>query len=372
MKFSIEPFGPEYAAAAAAFNQRMRAANAPTAFLLPEPSTASRLIHGVTTTNHVAVDPDGAVRGGFVSWEHPAIVGNAVQTVINIQSPLSEGIIDPAYMLVGPQLIKYAIRRTPYVYVVGMGADTNPLPRLLKAMGWKVRAVPFYFRMLRPARCVRQLGPLRNPAWKRIAAHIAAITGAASIGAQVAHRMTTAARTAASDYQADAVTEWGDWADSAWNTFAARISFGVLRNSELLRFFYPLTSGTPRAWKLERGGKVAGWFGILISVMEQNRYFGNLTVATLTDCVGSERAIQTACALAVQKSKELGADLLITNQQHQEIQEACVAAGWRQGPSNFLFASSKALTEGVLEDSVYVTRRDGDGLVNLAPGTFSA
>ena len=365
MKLSIEPFGPQHEAAAAAFNQRLSASGKPVIFFLPERSRATQTAHGVTVTDYVAVDAEGVVRGGFMSWEHSAIVGKSVRQVINIQSPLSEGIFDRAHVAVGPRLIQTAIQRTPYVYFVGMGSEDNPLPRLLKAMGFRVRAVPFFFRMIKPARCLRQLRPFRNSAWKRLLSNTAALSGIASLGAAVVHRMSGSASGAVSGYEMEEVSEWGPWADDVWDGFAKGITFGVMRDAKAQGFFYPLKKGTPRVWKLLRDGAVDGWFGLMITRMSGNPYFGNLTVATLTDCIGSVSAVQAGCINAIGKARELGADLLIANLGHESVQRACVAAGYRQGPSNFQFATSKALTQEISANSAYVTRRDGDGLVNL-------
>jgi hypothetical protein len=364
VKISIEVYSAQHEPAAAAFNQRMREANAPTDFLLGEQSAAASACAGVTATQWVAVDGDGQVRGGVISWDHQGIVGRTEQRVINLQSPLSEGIIDPAYILVPSQIIKFFLRQTPYLYIVGMGAEDRPLPRVLKAMGWTVRPVPFYFRMIRPARCVREVGPLRNSPWKRIAGTVAAATGVASMGALVLHRPSAPARKPA-EYTAAEVTSWGDWAADVWSAFAPNIRFGVRRDPDNLSFYYPFRDDKLRVWKLQRGAVVEGWFAIAISNMSANAYFGDLRVATLTDCVGAPEAIRGGCMLAVEEARRLGADLLITNQSHRVVQEACLGAGWRRGPSNFLLATSKALTKELDPELVYVTRRDGDGLVNL-------
>ena len=129
VKISIEEYSPQHQPAAAAFNRRMREANAPTDFLLAETSVPSRTWAGVTVTQWIAVDGDGQIRGGVLSWNQQGMVGRTVQRVINLQSPLSEGIIDPAYILVGSHIIKFFLRQTPYLYIVGMGAEDRPLPR---------------------------------------------------------------------------------------------------------------------------------------------------------------------------------------------------------------------------------------------------
>lgn len=367
MKLSVEPFNFQHEVSIAAFNARMRAGNAPTAFLLPERSASpgDNPMHEVSATQYVAVDADSNVRGGVLCWEHPVVAGAEVQKVINLQAPLSEGIVDPQYVFVAPQLIKSVLRRTPYVYVVGMGSESNPLPRVLKVMGWTVRTVPFFFRLLRVGRCFQDLSLFRSSPFKRMVGRIAAGTGAASFAAAVLHRATGGAQKLYRAYTAERITEWGDWADTIWNSFSQNISFGVVRNRRVLPFFYPLAGMGPIAWRLVRDGVAEGWFGLIVSRMNNNAYFGNLNVATLTDCVGSAEAIQSGAMHAVEQAKALGADLLITNQQHQLLRDACTAAGFRSGPSNYLVGMSKKLAEAVNEPTVYVTRRDGDGLVNL-------
>jgi hypothetical protein len=365
VKISVEVYSARHEPAASAFNRRMREANAPTDFLLDESSALPQVRPGVTVTRWVAVDEEGHVRGGVMSWDHPGLVGDAVRRVINLQSPLSEGIIDRDYILVGWHIVRSFLRQTPYVYAVGMGSQDRPLPRMLKAMGWTVRPVPFYFRMIRPARCVRELGPLRESAWKRVAGAVAAATGAASIGAAVLHRATAPARQAVGRYTAEAVNSWGEWAAGVWSAFAPGVSFSVLRNPETLSFFYPLHDSSLKVWRLKRGDVVEGWFALAISTMRASPYFGNLRVATLTDCIGLPDAMRSGCMLAVEEARRLDADLLIANQAYQALQDACIGAGWRRGPSNFLLATSKALTQELKPESVYVTRRDGDGLVHL-------
>ncbi len=365
MRISVEQFQPPHEDAAAAFNHRMQSASAPSAFLLATRARPPFQDGRVTVTHYVAVDEAGHVRGGMICQAHPAVVGDRVHEVVNIQAPLSEGIIDPAFTFVAPQLIKHALRLTPYAFVVGMGNAANPLPRLLKAMGWTIHAVPFYFRLLRGSRCARHLAPLRNTPAKRLAATAAAMIGAAALAPSLAHRETATAKQVATRYQLAPVDRWSTFADAAWNAFAGGLSFGVLRTSDTLPFFYSFDARSPRAWTVAREGVVEGWFGMKLSPMSNNEYFGDLVVATLTDCVGTPDAVRAGVVLAADAARQSGADLLITNQQHQSLQDACGAAGWRQGPSNFLLASSRALAGASQPNSLHITRRDGDGLINL-------
>jgi len=361
---SILPYTSELEAAAARFNARMRSARAPTAFLLPERSHPSTCHGEVRVTHYVAADEQGEVRGGMLCHDYPATRAGRTERVINVSAPLSEGIIDATYTWVGALLIKHALQQNPSAFVVGMGAPDKPLPRLLRAMRWTVSVVPFYFRILDAARCADQLAPFTATRSRRIAASVAARTGIATIGMMALHRMDRSTARTAATLDVDEMRGW-DVTVEPWKAFTARTSFAIQRTPTVLPFFYPATGSGLRAWTISRRARPLGWFGMAVTRMSANPYFGDLTVATLTDCVGTPEASQAGPALAVECAKACGADLLITNQQHQELQAGCIGAGWRAGPSNFLFATSPALSAGLQLPTAYLTRRDGDGLVNL-------
>ena len=364
MKIAVEPFRPEHEAAAAAFNRRMRDGCAPTAFVLP--ARASTVAMGsATLTNYVAVDSNGDLRGGMLCQEHPAIAGGCVQPVVSLQSPVSEGIIDRRFAFVAPQMIRHLVRLKPLAFAVGMGSADAPLPRVLQALGWRLHAVPFFFRLLDVARCLRELRPLRETRARRLAAAFATRTGIAAIGTAVAHRVPADVRRETHRFQSEPVKSWSGWADAVWQGFAGAASFGVCRTSGVLPFLYRDAGRTVRAWRLTRDGAPEGWFALAIARQSGSPYFGDLTVATLADCVGTPAAIRAGLALAVEQARAAGADLVITNQMHRLLQESCLAAGWRRGPSNFLLGTSPLLSAAFDAPRAYITRRDGDGLTNL-------
>jgi hypothetical protein len=366
VKIAVEQFAAGHEDAVAAFNTRMERAHAP--FLLPARAKPALTKGAVTIAHYVAVDETGQVRGGMKCQTHPARLGDADEQTVNIQAPLSEGIVNPAFTMVGPQLVKYAQRLSPHAFAVGMGKVTHPFAQLLKAMGWMVLPVPFYFRLLRGARCAKHLAPLRSSPARRLAADLAAMTGVANFAPAFAHRAASAAVKSSARFRATPVEKWPQAADAIWHAFATTISFGVLRTTGTLPFFYDGGPRSPRVWALERDGAAEGWFGLLVASMSGNEYFGDLVVATLTDCIGTPEAIRAGVILAAQTARERGADLVITNQQHRLLREACVAAGWRQAPSNYLFAASRSLTNRLQVDTLYFTRRDGDGLLHLGGG----
>ena len=68
--------------------------------------------------------------------------------------------------------------------------------------------------------------------------------------------------------------------------------------------------------------------------------------------------------------KNKGADLIVSNQSHIFWKKAFKINSFINGPSNYVFASSKILSEKLeidqkLEDRMHITRGDGDGPINL-------
>ena len=171
----IVPFTEQEVGATTAFNARMRAGAAPTDFLLPESAPAKRLgpPSGVSATQFLAME-DGEARGGFHRTTASGLAEWIRTEVANYQSPLSEGICDKKYGLVGMQMIRYIQQQRPYLFVVGMGDPANPLPRLLRASSWTVFPVPFLFRVENAGRFLREIAPCaaaRQSAWQRLRRH---------------------------------------------------------------------------------------------------------------------------------------------------------------------------------------------------------
>ena len=357
MAIQIVPFRPEHEPAAAEFNARMRAAEARSDFLLPLRAPAEVPEGIVRDVQYVAVDDSRAVRGGVILREHPGWVGGRLEHVVNLQSPVSEGIIDPRFTLLATQLVKTALKRSPFAYVVGMGSETNPLPRVLKAMGWSVRKVPFSFQLLRVARCLGQIAPLRTTPVRRLVADAARLTGAGWVGARVLqHPRGTRALEVARSRSDDAAV------DEAWRALRERSSFAVVRDRSTLPLL--LGRGDGDIFVARAGGAVAGWFDLVLTQMRGSPYFGDLRVATLADAVPMPGHEASLLAAAARQARTLGADIVCTNLSAAWLQAHARRAGWLSGPSNYLVATSKALS-AELDDSAYITRRDGDGLTNL-------
>lgn len=366
----IVPFTEQELRATRAFNSRMRAGNAPTDFLLPEAPPAKRgaPAPAVSTTQFLAMEDEEA-RGGFIELLHPAWLNGSVHPVANYQSPLSEGICDKKYGFVGMQMIRHMQQQRPYLFVVGMGDPANPLPRLLRASNWTVFPVPFLFRVENAGRFLREIRTLRGSATKRIAASVAAFTGAGWLGVRGLRVLSIPAMVAAHRYSVEPLQKWGSWADEVWQQFRGCCSFGVVRDTSTLDTLYPLGSGRTLAWMVKQDGRPVGWATGLNTQMRDHKYFGNLRVGTVLDCVASPEAARPVAWLAAQMLAQAGVDVVLTNQQHSLLRNAFRQAGFFPGPSNYLLAISKRLSEQAAQggghDAIHITRGDGDGRIHL-------
>ena len=353
-----------------AFNARMRAANAGADFLLADQPNAvrppGRPVPAIEWTKYVVLDQDDEARGGFLLMTQPLWIGGEVKPGANYQAPLSEGIRDPRFGMVGLHMLKHLQRQWPLAFAVGMGGMDRPLPRLLLAAGWTVNAVPFFFYVVSPARVVRELRVLRTRPALRLAARAAAATSAAWAGVTALQwRAWNADRR--SGVELERIDRWGPWADALWERTRGASIFSVVRDRATLDALYPLGDRRYLAFAARRGGEIVGWAVALDTQMRDHSHFGDLRVATILD---AQALPDAAAPLAGALRRELsrgGADLIVTNQSHDVWRRAMRDAGFLSGPSNYLFAMSKPLARAVGEAParVHVTRGDGDGRIHL-------
>ena len=112
------------------------------------------------------------------------------------------------------------------------------------------------------------------------------------------------------------------------NSFANRCSFGVVRDTSTLDTLYPLGSGRTLAWVVKEAGRPVGWAAGLNTQMRDHKYFGNLRVGTVLDCVAAPEAAGSVAWLSARMLARAGADVVLTNQQHLLWRNAFRHAGF--------------------------------------------
>jgi hypothetical protein len=367
MGIVIEKYTREHVPAVRDFNRRLKTGGE-REFEFPEreipewlPQLNGRRIY---QEFFLAVD-QGLVRGGYILKRQDFSFRGKIQPIGYYSLPLSEGLINKAYALVGTQLVLDAVRREPLLYGLGIGGLELPLPRMLKAMGWGMRAVPFYFRVARPSRFLKNIRPLRTTVVRRFALDFAAFSGLGWAAIR-ALQMRVSQRA-----KWNIVAEFSSWADELWERAKAPYGMVAVRDSSTLRILYPAeNSRFTRLQVMTADGRTAGWAVTLNTQMEDNRYFGNMRVGTIADCFAAPEDAPTVIDAATAALEAAGVDLIVSNQSHDAWCAALSQGGFREGPSNFFFAASKELA-AVLKPpdatftAIHLTRGDGDGPIHL-------
>jgi hypothetical protein len=350
----IRPFSPEWLPAMRQFNGRLEA----TGMQLPEDPEAEML---PGSRMYLAVEGHD-VRGGYILRAQTFSFGGELRRVAHLRLPLSEGAVNRSYARLGPLLVRSAEKAEPLLYALGMGGLDRPLPRILQAMGWSVTPVPFYFRVVHAARFLRAISAVRKTRLRAFLMDVAAWTGAGWL--LIRSRQRRRERPAPRGIHAKEEEGFGPWADEVWKAAQPEYAMTAVRDARTLEELYP----TRELRFLRLRVNSSGWALLLDTPMQGDQYFGDLRVGTIVDCMaspesdGPERVIHAAR----RHLEKRGVDLIVTNQSHAAWRDALRAAGFLQGPSNFLCGVSKELAaQGMPLEEMHINRGDGDGPVHL-------
>jgi hypothetical protein len=104
---------------------------------------------------------------------------------------------------------------------------------------------------------------------------------------------------------------------------------------------------------------------VAVREFHQDKYFGELRVATLTEMLVQNGAEELLLSAVLEFARGTGTDLLVTNQSAPELCVALRSSGWLEHASNYFVTLAPGLAVAAEGRSIYVTRGDGDGLLNL-------
>jgi len=365
----IETFKDQHVAAAIAFNERL-CGRGVSAFLLNSAALVPQA-PGEPILNHrfIAIEGDAA-RGGFLMVRFPGYFEQGgLMPVLNCREPVSEGIIDARYSMLALWMLKNIQQQGPYVFALGMGGEALPFPRLLRGAGWTLSQVPFLFHIVKPSRFLQEMQMLRNSPARQTAAFIAAYSGVGALGAAILQRRSFGSHPG-DQWKIEKITKWGAWADPIWERFRHLCSFSVSRDRETLDSLYPLDNERTSAFLVRHRGEPVSWTVTFNRRMRHNKYFGNLQVGSILDCVGSEAAMRPTAALVTRQLTDDGAELIVTNQSHTQWIHTFTGIGFLRFRSNYILALSKDFAGAIAKvdngaGRMHFTRGDSDGRIFL-------
>jgi hypothetical protein len=367
MATSIRELAVGDAGAVAEFNARL--ARAGVTFSFPtNPSGLMPRAAGVEAPCQTAyVLGDGqAVRGGYILKDELFFVPGARFSAGNYQLPLSEGIVDRRYALVGVHLIKDALARQRALYCLGMGSRARPLPQLLQRLGWTVSDVPFLFRIENAGNFAGEIRWLRQRRGVRLALDLARYSGALAAAVGLTRLQRRLLGTAASpDVAVSEVPELPDEIDQLFAAVGGQYGLLSDRRAAAMRGKLPSREAKLSRLLVHRSGRLAGWVVVSISRLENHTQFGNMSLGCIVDGLAAPSDVGLLSAVACQRLESARCDLLVSNQSHPAWIEALRRQGFFAGPSNFVLAMSPDLASRVPAGLMHFTRADGDGPINL-------
>jgi hypothetical protein len=365
----IQPYRKEHEPAVAEFNRRLQEASADRDLVFSE-TAIPRWLPGsgdAPVWNEFFLAVEGSfVRGAYgLKQEHIFIREKGVHRVACYHHALSEGIIDRTYASVGGLLVRDALARQPLLYVLGMGGYERPLPKMLKALGFSLTLVPFYLRVVHPYKFLMEMQALRSSRWRALLMNLAAASGTGPLAIKAAQAAATL-RGRPGDFLVEEVNEFSAWADTLWSKAKDAVSMAAVRDANTLRILYPPDNSHLTRVRASSNGTAIGW-AVVGERRKDAPKFGGMRVGSVVDCWAAPEHALHVVRGATRALEKSGVDLIVSNQGHHAWCRAFENSGFLKGPSTFIFAASKKLTELLqpLEEnktSLHVTRADGDGL----------
>ncbi len=352
------------------FNERLKSRNINTKF--PESNIPDWLPKDQSLSiyqEYFLAFIDEVVRGGYILKHQEFFINGKVISIADYQLPLSEGIVNSKYSYLGINLTLDALKRSPRLFAMGMGGMSEKLPKLLKAMKWDISQIPFHFMILNPNNFLKNITYLRSNLLRILFLDFLAYSKLGYLSIKILNFFKKQEyQKSKNNITISTCLRFDKQADILWHKVKGNYKFIALRTSKILNILY-----SKRVFKkLEIWDKdnYIGWAIVLDTKMKSHKQFGSMRVGSIVDCLSRPEDSIKIISGATKYLISRNVDLIVTNHSHEEWNNSLDRLGYLEGPSNYLFASSKDLSNemGSFEknkNKIYFTRGDGDGPINL-------
>lgn len=304
---------------------------------------------------------DGLVRGAIILKHQEYQINGSVVDFIDIQHPLTEAVINKKYSRLSLYLLgKFS--KFDYVHGLGMGGLDGPLPQIMKLLKYELIELPFLFYALNIGALVKVVLKRKGIRSGLILSLISKPLSVLSVLPQVIGKGILAAKTR--NLSIEPLDVFTEQDDVLWDDIKDDYSLIAVKNSRNLNVVYANKKFKFKKYRVFEGDKYIGWFSVLITKFEDDKYFLDSKVCTILDVVSHQKhwvdmirmikvlCLDNACDMIIHSN--LNAPFISVLKQHMFI----------QGPSNFAFAMKLKDTEIDLS-KMWITRIDGDGPINL-------
>ena len=341
-------------------------------FSLPVPISKNLNTNNFILKNSfILIENKIAVRAGYTLKCQWFKVNDTLLRIGYYYQPVSAGLFNKKYNICGVMLLNDAQKKYPNLFSLGMGGYSEPLPKLLKSLNWKLQKVPFFFKILNPNSFLKNIQYLKNTKLKSFFITVLLHSGLGWLSIKFIFQVLSLFNFRSKEKNSLNFKEMkaiDPDLDLVWENSKQFNSFVAVRNHEYLKILY----SDKRFIKLKfiDDNKIVGWSISLCTKLDNHKHFGHMRLGSIVDCLslkGYEKSIISKTSEMLQKK---GADLIVSNQSHIFWKNAFKMNSFIKGPSNFIFASSELLKDKVmknikLKDHMHLTRGDGEGPINL-------
>jgi hypothetical protein len=370
------PLTPPLVGAAEAFNRRLRQAGTGLSVFATTPNRdrGDGPPAPMELERFVGVDSGGEVRGAYsLRWQFLWLRGERFLGAAP-GYPVSEGVIDRRYAMVGVSVLRDAVRRCEYLYALGSNGRTGNWFRVAQHTGWSIADVPFLFRVINGARFFRRLPQMQGRVERRALATIGSATGLAQVATRLLHagcalrNHGSSSLRQPSDVTVDCVRTLAEAADEVWPRVSSRYAFCVVRDAAHVEPCYPPDRTDLDRLVVRHRGRIVGWAVVMTRGLSRLRaYLGDIVPGLVVDAFGEPAHASEIVGAATAHLADRDVDVVITNTSHRDWCSGYKCKGFIAWPSQFPLLASRALAGRIGElDAVmpqmHLSRGDSDGV----------
>ena len=319
----------------------------------------------------ILIENKTIVRAGYTLKNQWFKVNDDLLQIGYYYNPVTAGLFNKKYNICGILLLNDAQKKNKNLFCLGMGGYSKALPKLLTGMNWNLQIVPFFFKVCHPRAFLKNIRYLKDTKLKSFIVMLLANSGLGWLCLKFIFTLMSLfhIRFIKKPFIVNKeIKEFDKNLDFVWENAKQHNSFIAVRNCEYLKILY----SDKRFIKLKfiDDNKVVGWSISLCTQLNDHKQFGCMKLGSIVDCLSLKGYETNIVSKTSEILKKRGADLIISNQSHIFWKNAFKINSFINGPSNFVFASSRLLFDKLmdnvkLKDCMHLTRGDGDGPINL-------
>jgi len=323
---------------------------------------------------YVGVDADGRVRGAYIlRWQFLWLRGERFLGAC-YGHPVSEGIIDKQYAMMGVSVLRDALKRCGYLHMLGASGRNGSVFRVAQHAGWQIEDVPFLFRVINGGRFLRRLPHMQRSEGRRLLATVGGATGLAQIasgllhgGSAVWNRGSPPLRPS-SNVIVEEVDSLAGAADEVWGRANSQYAFCVVRDGAHVDPSFPLDRTDLHRLVVRHHGSIVGWSVVMTEGLSRVRnYLGDVVAGLIVDAFGDTAYASEVVRCATAYLADCGVDVVITNTSHDRWIAGYKRAGFLTWRSQYPLLVSKSLAHRIgdfpaIMPQTHMSRGDGDGV----------